>query len=82
VRRANILIVAVLAGAALAAITAWGCATTTAEGPQLDHPRESEPDGGWAAYRPSRREYDVDPGRIAAGAPSTSPVFSLGHDIH
>ena len=81
-RRAAALLVAVLAGAALAAVTAWGCATTTAEGPRLAQPSENAPDGGWVAYRPTRREYDVDPARSAAGMPSTSPVFPIGHDIH
>jgi hypothetical protein len=81
VRRAELL-VAVLAFATVAAVAVWGCATTTAEGAQLDRPRESEPDGGWAAYRPSRGAYDVDPGRLAAGAPPTSPAFSLDHDSH
>lgn len=82
-RGGGALVIGVIAVAALAAAVDWGCAPTTAsQGQRLASPADPEPDGGWAAYRPSRREYDVDPGRLAAGPPPTAPVFSLNHDSH
>ena len=75
-RRATVC-AALAASAALAALAAWGCATTATEGPRLERPGDPEPDGGWAAYRPPRRDYDVEPMTGAMGSPSITPIAPL-----
>jgi hypothetical protein len=77
-------VLVVLAVAGLGALMAWSCATsTTATGARTtQRPSEVAPDGGWASYRPTHAEYEVDPARAAVGQPSTSPIFPIGHDLH
>jgi hypothetical protein len=71
-----------LALVALGALAAWGCSTTTATGPRTtERPQEAAPDGGWAAYRPTSRQYEVDPARAALSMPA-SPGAPLGSSLH
>jgi hypothetical protein len=74
------LALGVLAGAAgLAALAASGCATAPA--PLHVEPQviDYEPDGGWANYRPERRQYEADPVRASTGVDRTlSPAAPIG----
>jgi len=76
--RALVLAVALLAGAAgIAALAASGCATAPlhVEPQVIDY----TPDGGWANYRPERRQYEADPVRAATGFDRTlSPAAPIG----
>jgi len=84
VKRGGVLVV-FLASATLVAVANWGCApTTSSQGERLARPAEPEPDGGWAAYRPTRRsEYDPDPLRAATGeTASGSLAIEPVHDSH
>jgi hypothetical protein len=59
----------------LAALAFWGCASSSTAVVSTDRPTETahdwqryEPDGGWATYVPSQREYEARLAEAAAGA--------------
>jgi hypothetical protein len=58
------VVAAMAAALGLAAVAFWGCATSSTAAVSTDRPTETahdwqryEPDGGWATYVPSPREY-------------------------